>query len=458
MTVTTAKKLRLTSMRIKSLIFGVVFGCTLSATGQEQLTLSDAIQMGLGNNFGIRIEQLNQQIARNNNSWGEAGRFPTISINLNQNNAITDIDNPASFLQGKLRTNDLNPVINTNWTIFNGFTVKINKDRLQLLQEQSDGNAEIVIENAVQAIVEAFYTAILEKERTEVLGQVLTLSRDRYNYILIRKDLGSAVTFDILQDKNAYLTDSSNFVLQQLNYQNALRSLNLLLAEELTKRFEISGDLDSDIQLYDYQDLYSKMTDNNSNLRNQFINQELLRNAYVQSKSARSPTLDLNLGYSYTKNWQDLSEANFGADSGPEEVIKSNTTNYFANFTLGFTLFNGGRIKRQIKNARIQESLGLLQTEDLKLTLHNDLLSAHDRYNVRVKLLSISEENQATASLNLELAAERYKNGTINSFDYRDIQISYLQAALSHLQSKFDLIQTDTELLRLTGGILANYQ
>ncbi|MGI9545251.1 MAG: TolC family protein, partial [Cyclobacteriaceae bacterium] len=199
-------------------------------------------------------------------------------------------------------------------------------------------------------------------------------------------------------------------------------------------------------------------TENNSNLRNQFINQELLRNTYRQSKAARSPSVNFNFGYSYNKNWQDLSKANFGSESGPEEIIKAKTTNYFANFTLAFTLFNGGRISRQIKNARIQETLGNLQTEDLKLSLHNDLLSAYDRFNVRQKLVDISVENIETASLNLQLAEERYKSGTFNSFDYRDIQVSYLLTALNHLQSKFDLIQTDTELLRLTGGILEEYR
>ncbi len=430
----------------------------LSANGQEVLTLSDAIQIGLANNFGIRIEQLNQQIARNNNTWGEAGRWPSVNINVSQNNNITDIDNPASFLQGQLRTNDLSPSLTANWTIFNGFAVNIAKERLQLLQEQSDGNAAIVIENAVQAIIEAFYNTILEQERTKVLEEQLILSRDRYNYILIRKNLGSAVTFDILQDKNAYLTDSSNYVLQQLNYQNAHRNFNLLLAEDLSQRFELSGDLDRDAKLYVYQDLYAKMTENNSNLRNQFVNQELLRNTYRQNRAARSPSLDLGLGYVYTKNWQDLSEANFGSETGPDEIIKSRTTNYFASFTLAFTLFNGGRVSRQIKNARIQETLGQLETEDLTFSLNNDLLTAYDRYNVRVKLLNIAVENQATAALNLDLAEERYKNGTINSFDYRDIQVNYLLISLNLLQSKFDLIQTDTQLLRLTGGILSQYQ
>ncbi|GJM30768.1 MAG: hypothetical protein DHS20C17_34030 [Cyclobacteriaceae bacterium] len=424
---------------------------------QQQLSLSDAIQIGLSNNFGIRIEQVNREIARNNNTWGEAGRYPTIDISVGQNNGISDIDNPASFLQGKVGSNDLNPVVVARWMLFDGFKVKINKSRLELLEAQSDGNTEIVIENAVQAIVIAYYTVLLEKEGLEVLKEILTLSGDRYQHVLVRKQLGSAVTFDILQDKNAYLTDSSNYVLQQLVYQNAQRDLNLLLAEDLSKRYELTGSLNSLIHHYDYQDLFEKMTQNNSNLRNQYINQELMRNSVSLNKAARSPSLDVNLGYSYSKNWQDLSNANFGDESGPEEIIKSRNTNYFANFTLAFTLFDGGRINRQIKNARIQESMASLETEDMKLSLSNDLLSALDRYNVRKKLLQISEESLENASLNLDLSEERYNNGTINSFNYRDIQVSYLQAALRNLESKFDLIQTDTELLRLTGGILESF-
>ena len=54
---------------------------TLSGYSQEQetLSLSDAIQVGLANNFDIQVEELNVEIAKNNNNWGAAGRWPTIS-------------------------------------------------------------------------------------------------------------------------------------------------------------------------------------------------------------------------------------------------------------------------------------------------------------------------------------------------------------------------------------------
>ena len=58
---------------------------------------------------------------------------------------------------------------------------------------------------------------------------------------------------------------------------------------------------------------------------------------------------------------------------------------------------------------------------------------------------------------NLEIAQDRFKAGTINSFNYRDIQLVYLNAALAKAEAVFNLIDTQTELMRLTGNIVAEY-
>ena len=129
-----------------------------------------------------------------------------------------------------------------------------------------------------------------------------------------------------------------------------------------------------------------------------------------------------------------------------------------ANLTLAFTLFNGGIIQNQIKNARISEQIGQLQIRDLELTLKNSLIANYDSYNLRKRLLNIASENVNTSELNLQLGEDRYKNGSINSFDYRDLQITYLQTALSYYQSIYNLIETEVELMRLTGNILNSYQ
>lgn len=423
----------------------------------DSLSLSDAIQIGLENNFDIRISALDAEIAQNNNTWGAAGRYPTISFNLSQGNSFRDVDNPASFLQGLSISNDITPSVSLNWTLFNAFSVRISRQQLQLLEEQSMGNAQIVVENTIQAIILAYYTAVLEKERLDVLQKIMTLSRDRYRYLQIKGDLGSAVTFDVLQEKNNYLTDSTNYVTQEINYLNARRTLNLLMGVDVSEEYNITDGLDVTPANYALDDLYEKMIANNTNLQTQYLNQEIFRQDVRLAKTELYPRLDLGLGASYSISRQDLTNADLGGREIENLITKPKTLNYFADFTLSYTLFDGGRIKRAIQNAYTNEKIAQVQVDQLKLSLKNDLVSVYDLYNARKKLLNITELNLETGDLNLELATERFKNGTINSFDFRTIQVSYLNIALNNVQAKYDLIDSETELMRLTGGIIEAY-
>ena len=45
----------------------------------------------------------------------------------------------------------------------------------------------------------------------------------------------------------------------------------------------------------------------------------------------------------------------------------------------------------------------------------------------------------------------------INSFNYRDVQLLFLNAAFGKLQATYDLIDTHSELMRLTGSIISEY-
>ena len=437
----------------KLFIIGFIL-CSFRLPAQDNLSLSGAIRIGLENNFDIQIAEKNEEIAGRNNHWGEAGLFPTIDLNLTGGTSTTNIDNPASFLQGDITSRNLNPSATLNWTVFNGFNVRMTKDRLSLLEYQTVGNTAILIENTIQAIILAYNTVLLEEERLEVFTNTFELSRDRYEYSQLKGELGSSVTFDILQDKTAYLTDSSNYLTQEINFRNATRELNILMNVDVNQAWVYTDETPTETKEYVLDELSAKMTNNNNNLKNQYINQQILRKDVAIAKSSMYPRLSISSGYSRNQQTQDLSAAEFGNGSNGESGIKSVNTNYFANFTLAFTVFDGRRIRRQIQNAQVQEQIGGLQVEQLRSTLNRDLAAGYENYNLRKNLFNISNLNLDAAQLNLQLGEERYENGSINSFDYRDLQINYLQTALSHLQAKHDLFTSDVELMRLTGGIL----
>lgn len=449
------------------LSLGILLAMACKSHAQEELSLSDAIQLGLANNFDIQIEALNVEIAENNNTWGAAGRWPTINFSMSQNNSFRDVQNAANPFQptGLSISNSLGPGISLSWVLFDGFRVQIAREQLQKLQELSMGNAQLVVENTVQAIITQYYFVKLEQERLDVLEKVFTLSKDRYQYIKLKGELGSAVTFDILQEQNAFLTDSSNFVTQEVNYLNARRTLNLLMGQPINTAYELTDSLEIDPTQYDLEVMYDKMVTSNTNLQNQYLNLELARTETRLAKTELYPRLSLSANASYDLSRQDFSQARFpdfgdtgGGGNNRALVTNQTTTNYSVGFAVNYLLFDGGRVRRNIENAYVTERINQLQIDQLKLSLRNDLVATYDLYSVRQKLLAISQENIRSSELNLELAEERYKNGTINSFDYRQIQVNYLNTALDNAQAKYNMLESETELLRLTGGILNEYE
>ena len=450
---------------MKYTIIAVLISLGFNSMAQEPLSLSDAIAKGLENNYDINIERKNVEIAENNNSWGEAGRYPSITLSIAQNNRLTDNIKTASpfQLQDQTMSNSLNPSINLNWTLFGGFRANISKNRLEELQAQSYGNADIVIANTLQSIILGYYRAVLEKERLEEFKKQLTLSGDKFEYTRVKSEIGSAVSSDLLLEEANYLTDSVNFINQELSYRNAIIDLNVLLGvQDVERTYEFTDALETELDEYEMADLMARLETQNVDLKKQYISNQLLSYDVRLSRSEKYPQLTLNAGHSHDRSRVDLSNAMFpspdGTSSpGPSEPLSAVTDVYFANFTLSYTLFNGRKINRAIENVLIREDIENIRTEKLKNALYGDLAKALDQYQIRTRLYRISSRRKEATQTTLQIVEEKFKNGTINSFDYRTVQNDNLSAGIQELQSLYNVIDAKVKLMRLTGGIIESY-
>jgi outer membrane protein TolC len=303
---------------------------------------------------------------------------------------------------------------------------------------------------------------VLEQRRLEEFGKQLELSRDKMEYLQTKADIGGAVTSDLLLEEGNYLTDSTNFINQELSYRQAMRNLNVLLAQDPETVLELSDPLEIKIKDYDYLDLINQMESDNVDLKKQYLSQAILQYDVGIRKAEKQPVLYLNSYYNYNKNRNDLSKASFPSDggfvSGPSDPLTSITGTYAANFTLSFNLFNGGRINRAIQNARIQEDIGNIQIDRLKTSLRKDLANAYDQYNIRRQIFGVNQRKKEVSELNLNISDDKYKNGSISSFDFRTVQNNQLVASIQELQSLYNLIDSNVELMRLTGGIIRVYK
>lgn len=429
-------------------ILGLILFISVNLSmAQDQLSLSDALQVALSQNYDIRLVNKSVEISKVQNTWGEAGRYPTISLNVQQGNNITDqSNNPTSFIQELLMSNGIEGGINVNWVLFNGFRVKANKEKLEQLEAQSEGNAALVVQNTIQGVVLAYYQAKLQSEKMVLLKEVLELSRQKWEHYKVRQDFGIAGTVDQLQYESAYYTDSTNLLMQELAYKNAIRNLNILMGVDEAKGWLLSDKLEVEYPSYDYQDLKAKMMSNNQTIKNEHINIEILSKDIEMAKASMYPVVSFNAGAQASSS--SFKIADFPRASGA-------TLNYFANFTLSFNIYDGGKVKRGINMLEIQNEVNEIEMEQLKSTLSSELLSQYDFYLTRLKIFDLSKEAFRVARKNFDIAKLKENSGIVNSFVLRDIEMAYLSAGVAMFEAGYNLIESQTNISRLTGGLVS---
>ena len=430
----------------------------LSLFSQENLSLAQAIEIGIQNNYQIEIAKQNLQVATNNNDWGAAGRYPRLDLNLNSNNGYRNAKSPGFLLEQSALTGGITPSIDASWTIYDGKKVKVTKQQLEEIQNQTYLGISLATENTVQAIILAYNRVLIQEEQLKTLREVLTLSRDRIDYQNVRKEFGQAGKFDLLQTQDAYLNDSTNILIQENNVATAYRDLNLAMGEDdLNKIYQLTDNLNFAPKTYQLTDLEQSLFANNRNLQSLLINQELAAINTKFQESFNKPTLSLGTGLVYDLTGTNGTQLIAFGDQPPFENENNGTNktfNFYFNLQANYNLFDGGNRKRNIENAKVDELIAQLNINELKRTLSNQLQNALANYNNQLRLVKLTENLIDNAQENLTIGEERFKGGLINSFDYRNIQLSFVNASQARLNAIFNLKNTEVELMRLTGDLI----
>jgi len=427
----------------------------LPVFAQQTLSAKEAVALALENNFKVKIAEKQVEIADKNNNWMEAGLFPTITIGAAVNNTIQDnTNNPFTFTPGIILSQGITPSLTANWNLFSGLSMFITKDRLELLEQQSNGNSLAVIETTVQDVLKAYYTAWLQKERMLLFSTLKEYSRKRMAYYELKEEYSKSSSLELLQFRNQYLTDSTNYLVQEISYQNAMRNLLLIMnnsADSIQTTFpELTDKLEISFPLVDFDKALEEMKSNNQNLKNQYISLELQKTATNYQRTFLYPTLSFQAGITPSYTWireikDDLLEA------------QTQTLQYYGNFNLRYNLFNNWKAKRSFDVAKIQEQIAVLNTESMEQTLAITLRNVLELYKVRSKLVDISAENLNYATKAWDLAQKRFELGTLTSIELATFQNNYQNTLIQHYENQFNKMDTFLEIYKLTGKMGLSY-
>ncbi|MGB1056836.1 MAG: efflux RND transporter permease subunit [Flavobacteriales bacterium] len=437
----------------------MAWGLSADASAQTDLTREEAVTMALEQHYGIQLAQGQRDLAEVGNAWGAAGALPRLALTAGVGTNVTDqTENPSTFLPIATESQSVSPGLQVQWTLFDGMAMFANKDRLVLLTEQAEGNVELMVESTVQAVLTAYDNVLVQEESLVVLQATMDLTQERLARLDASLALGTARTFDRLQFENALLTDSAAWLRQSVASRAARRNLNLLLAAPDDQAWTLTSALLDPNTTGDMASAQARLAGKNTSVSNAVLAMQLAEVGVQQAKARLSPVLGL------TANWGNTAgQSRAVSDLPPQLVfnpyengdIQSFVTNYGAQLTLNFNLFNGGATRRAIQQAQIQVELAGLDRDRLLLEAQSALAQAWDRRAAAQELHELAQRRTENARLAAQLGADRYRDGILNALDFRALDVALLQAEAAELAARQEWAAAHWDVMRLTGDLRA---
>ena len=414
---------------------------------QEPLDLEKALQLGLENNLQVKIGVENRNLRELDKKIAAGSLFmPTLNANYLRSFATEDVT--QTFVSDPKNPREIDAAKSKNkaysFVGIYGFRPEslLTMRRLGMLEEISDLDAKIIVENTVAGISTAYYRLILELQRLKVLQQTLFLSKARLDISQAQYELGGAGKRDYLAAQVDYNGDSSLLMTQYQVIQNARVNLNELLAADPDTDFLIQ---DSTITIGDrlaLDELYETAFLENKLL---LVNQRSNNEAFLRIKelqASRLPGINLNSSFNNSV---------FNSDAGFLIQNERQGLNYGGSITLN--LFSGLTLNRRIQSAKVNQRIQDYSLENYEIQLKSDLQRAYNTYENNLGLLSIEQTNYQVAKENSEIALERFRLGIASYLEFRDAQVNLLSAENRLITSIFQIKQQEIELLRLSGKI-----
>ncbi|MEM9339383.1 MAG: TolC family protein [Bacteroidota bacterium] len=432
-----------------SMIGLVSSGFSQEVTSSELLTLEEAIDLTLANNYDIKIERYNQEVGDNNVSRALAGQLPRLDLTMNYEFGYSDAEiqtlgsgseeSPTQNLDGTAQTFSIAPELSV--PLFSGFR---NRYRYKQLETSSRIGAQRVnqtVELSIRSTVIAYLEVARLQSQLSIDTDIIEISRDRYIRMVQDANYGAANTLGKLQAEVDLKTDSANYRNTALSYENSMRDLNLIMAQPPHKMYRVSEEILL-VEKLEYEVLREEMLANNANLNLSKLN---LKHANYESEIAKStyaPSLSAYANYSYLDS---ENEANFLQSQqvyGPNVGIR-----------MSWNLFNGGSNKVKRQNAGIQLRQQQAMLESTEMMMEKELKNVYSQYLNHREQLRIAQSNLPTYQLNYDKTSDDFKLGLVDASDVRTAQLNLASAKNRMNNLSYGIKQSEVRLLELSGRL-----
>ena len=441
----------------RALLTAILLGAYVAAGAQETpaaceapapLTLRKCLEIGLEQNYDVRIVRNEERISDNDATAGNAGMLPEIGLSAGYSGTLdndrTSIPRDGDAVsESGVYDQTASVGLAVNWTLFDGFRIRTNYKRLKEMQQMGALKTRITIEDFMASLTAEYYNYIQQTLRLQNFRYAVGLSRERLRITEARVQVGNFSRLDLLQARVDFNADSSKYMSQhELVTASRIRINELLANENLDEKLCICDTLIRVNSTLEWDALLEKTLSANASLL-MAEHDNTLAELDLKTVQARNyPYVNLTTGYGYSHN-------RYGSGTNRSR----GTLGLNAGVQVGFTIFDGNR-RREQRNARIGIDNARLTRQRLEQSLRADLSNFWQAYRNNLEVILLEEENLIAAKENYEIAMERYLLGDLPGIEMREAQKSLLDAEERILTAQYNTKLCEISLQQISGNVM----
>jgi outer membrane protein len=409
---------------------------------QDILSAEDAVRLALKYNYDILVALNYSRIDSLNNTPGNAGMLPNISItgsesNSPGNNVAQKLSNGTRSTSRNVESNSLSTDVVLNWTLFDGGKMFVTKKRLNEIQGLGEIQFRDRVMQTIYDVILAYYDVVRQKQQLASINEVITYNLERVKISQTAFEAGLAPKTNLLQariDLNVYQENAIN---QQSVIIAVKRLLNRLLGRNADIPFEVSDSIPVNFVL-DKKELALKLDISNTGI---LVFQKQVNVSRLNVREMNTmlyPKINFNAGYGLSQSNNTIGSVLMNRSYGPQ-----------IGATISVPIYQSGNTLRQIKIAKIQLQSSEYDLENTRLQVNEQLQNAFTQFENQERLLKIEKENAVLAKENLVITIQRLRLGETTSLEVSLAERSFVESLTRLIDFEYNLKVAETKLKQL---------
>ncbi|HEY9260084.1 TolC family protein [Chitinophaga sp.] len=436
--------------RCLSLLLLLAATSTLHAQ-EKVLTLEQAIDVALKNNYDIRLAKNTAELSANDYAYANFAFVPRLNATtgVTWNNTATkqEFVNGTTRDTSGIKGNNINGNVTLSWTLFDGLKMFATRNKLGSIRNLGELAIKDQVQNSIATIIGGYYNIVQQKQQLKALSEQMSISEERVKLSDAKFSTGLAPKTDLLQSKVDLNAQKALYIRQQTLIEQSKGLLNQLMAVPAGAiGYDVADSIPIDNSIA-FTTLQQNIANNNTAIKVQQQNVDVSALTIKERRADYYPVVSFNSGYNYTRN-----TSNAASNAFSPRFSRNGVVNY--GLTAAIPIFNGFNVKRQVENARIDFDYQNITLDNLKSQVDLSLNNAFKDYEYYKKQVSLEEETNDLARENAMVALERFKQGVSTLLEVKIAQQSLEESFYRLIQARYNTKLAETELRRLNGAML----